>query len=323
MKKILSIFLAITMCLSMVACSSTTDKSEGDTSKKEETVTISVTDADGKPIDVDFPKMPEKVAVLNYQTLDFLDAMGLGDRIAGMVKGSAPEHLKKYEEDESIVNLGGMKDIDIEALAALKPDVIFSSDRTQAKYNEFSEIAPTMAAYIDYKKGFLTSYKELAQKHATIFDVNADLDEKLADYDKRISEINKKYNGKTAVLGIFASGFNALGSNGRASIVVNELGFVNQTKDDVNHGNKLSYEGLLDINPEYIFILDKDTAVGEDAVEAKQQMENDIVKQTDAYKNDKIIYLEPGDAWYMCDGGITALDLMLSNLEESLGMQSK
>lgn len=320
MKKILSIFMAITMCLAMVACSSTTKEVTDSAKEESKTVTVSVTDAEGKAIDVEFPEMPEKVAVLNYQTLDFLDAMGLGDRVAGVITGNAPAHLKKYEEDESIVKLGGMKDIDMEALAALKPDVIFSSDRTQAQYDKFSAIAPTMAAYINYKEGFLTSFKELAHKHATIFGVTGDLEEKLAAYDERIAAINEKYNGKTAILGIFADGLNVLGSNGRASLVVNELGFVNQTNEDVNHGNKSSYEGLLEVNPEYIFILDKDSGVGQAAVEARQQMDNDIVKQTDAYKNDRIIYLEPADAWYLCDGGITSMDLMLSNLEESLDM---
>lgn len=40
--------------------------------------------------------------------------------------------------------------------------------------------------------------------------------------------------------------------------------------------------------------------------------------QTDAYKNGKIIYLEHPAVWYTAEGGITALDVMLSDLEESL-----
>ena len=47
-------------------------------------------------------------------------------------------------------------------------------------------------------------------------------------------------------------------------------------------------------------------------------MENELVMQTDAYKNGKIIYLEHPAVWYIAEGGITALDVMLSDLEESL-----
>lgn len=320
-RKILSMALAAVMCLSITACSKSNENmGTGASEESKKSITIEVVDGDGKPVEVDFPTNIEKVAVLNYQTLDFLDAMGLEDKIGGVVKDGLPEHLKKYAEDDSIVDLGGMKDIDIEALASLQPDIIFSSDRTKNMYDTFSEIAPTMAAYIDYKAGFLESYKELANKHAQIFGVEDEINDKISGYDDRINAINEKFNGTTALLGIFADGLNTLGNNGRCSLIVNELGFANQMSDDVNHGNKSSYEVFLEINPEYMFIIDKDTAVGAEAVEAKQQMENDIIKQTDAYKNGKIVYLEPSDAWYMCDGGITAMDLMLKNLEESLGM---
>lgn len=316
MKKLLALLSAAIMSITFVACSDNTQKED---KTSAQTVVMTVTDGEGKPVDVEFPVLPEKIAVLNYQTLDFLDALGLGDRITGMIKGSAPAHLKKYEDNKNIVNLGGMKDIDIEALAALAPDVIFSSDRTQSMYDTFSQIAPTMAAYISYKDGFMNSYKNLAKAHATIFDLGNKVDETIKKYEDRIGAINTEFGGKTALLGIFADGLNTLGNTGRCSLIVNELGFNNLAGGkDVNHGNKSSYEVFLDLNPEYMFIIDKDTAVGTEAVEAKQQMENDIIKQTNAYKNNKIIYLEPADAWYMCDGGITAMDLMLSSIEDSL-----
>ncbi len=79
----------------------------------------------------------------------------------------------------------------------------------------------------------------------------------------------------------------------------------------------------LDFNPEYMFVLDKDTAVGTEAVAAKDQMEinNPVIEATTAYKNGNIIYLEPGDVWYIADGGITFLDLMISNIEIGLGLK--
>lgn len=346
MKKVLSIAMMVLMLFVMGACGEdkakqeegSKDKQQNESKKSDEkksedkaekedekaelkTVKLSVSNAAGEQVEVSFPVSPKKVAVLNYQTLDFMDAMGLGDMIAGTITGSMPQHLKKYEEDENIVKLGGMKDIDLEALAALEPDVIFSSDRTRKMYDKFSEIAPTFSAYLNYKDGFLNSYKELAGKHAAIFGLDKELDEKITGYEKRINAINEKFSGSTALLGIFADGLNTLGNVGRCSLVVNELGFVNQSPDkDVNHGNKSSYEVFLDINPEYMFIIDKDNAVGRDAVAAKQQMDNEIIKQTDAFKNNKIIYLEPSDAWYLADGGITAMDLMLKGLEEGLGM---
>ncbi len=47
--------------------------------------------------------------------MDFLDAVGMGDKVVGLIKGgSYPDHLAKYVENEEIVNVGSMKDPDME-----------------------------------------------------------------------------------------------------------------------------------------------------------------------------------------------------------------
>lgn len=295
------------------------------TSQEDKYVTIEVANESGELIEVEFPQDPERIVVLNLQTLDFLDAMGLGDKIVGYIKeGTVPEHLQKYVDDEDIVNVGGMKDLDMEAIMSLQPDVIFSSDRTKSKYKELSMIAPTMAAYIDYTVGFMDSYKTLAKNHSLIFDVGDELNSIIAGYESRIQKIAEFADGKTALLGIFAGGLNTLGNAGRCSIIVNEMNFYNLAADEnVNHGNISSYESWLKYDPEYMFIIDKDNAVGTEAVAAQEQMEtnNPLIAQTQAYKNDKIIYLTPGEVWYKVDGGITGMDLMISCIEEGLGLK--
>ena len=323
-KKLASLCLVAVMSMSMVACSSGDDTSKEE-SKAPETQMVTVTDAKGADVEVEFPTNPEKIVVLNYQTLDYLDAVGMGDKIVGLIKeGTIPAHLQKYVDDENIVNVGGMKDIDMEAVMSLEPDVIFSSDRTEKMYDEFSAIAPTFAAYVDYEKGFMNGYKELAETHGQIFGTEDKVDEIIAGYEERIADIAEFAGDQTALLGIFAGGLNTLGNEGRASVVVNEMGFENLAgEEDVNHGNVSSYEAWLELNPDYMFILDKDSAVGKEGSKAaKEQMEtnNPVIAQTDAFKEGKIVYLEPGEAWYMADGGITALDLMIDSVEEGLGL---
>ncbi len=233
-------------------------------------------------------------------------------------------HLEKYVLDNSIVDVGTMHEANMEAIMSLQPDIIFSSDRSVGNYDNFIEIAPTMAAYVDYSDGFMNGYKTLAKNHSLIFNVESELDGTIANHEERISNISEFANGKTALLGIFAGGINTLGDSGRCSIIVNEMGFDNLAAgDNVNHGNVSSYEAWLDFNPEYMFVLDKDTAVGTEAIAAKGQMEinNPVIEATTAYKNGNIIYLEPGDVWYIADGGITSLDLMISNIEKGLGLR--
>ena len=65
--------------------------------------------------------------------------------------------------------------------------------------------------------------------------------------------------------------------------------------------------------------MDRDSAIAaEGAQMARDIMENELVKGTDAYKNDQIIYLQNPAVWYMAEGGITALDLMLDDIESHI-----
>ncbi len=349
MKKILSLALASTLTLSLAACGgapaeestapseapateSTAPATESTAPDAEstapeasgDTVTVTATDAAGNPIDVEFPTNAERIVVLNYQTMDFLEAVGMEDKVVGFIKDGAPEHLMKYEEDESIVDVGGMKDPDMEAIMSLEPDIIFTSDRIEDMYEEFSMIAPTYCAYVDYSIGFMEGYKILADEHAAIFGVGDEVDATIAGYEERISAIADFAGEQTALLGIFAGGLNTLGNTGRCSIVVNEMGFENLAGDEnVNHGNISSYEAWLEMNPDWMFIIDKDTAVGTEAVAAKEQMEvnNPVIAETDAFKNGQIVYLEPSSAWYLADGGILAMDMMISCVEEGIGLK--
>ena len=289
---------------------------------EEEVTMVMVPNAEGTLVEVAFPKNIERVVVLNHQTMDFLDAVGLSDKVVGYIKeGTTPSHLKKFVEDESIANVGGMKDIDMEKVMELEPDVIFSSDRTESKYDEFSMIAPTFAASVDYSVGFFQGFKNLAATHAQIFGLTTEVEATLEGYATRIAAIKEFATGKTALLGIFAGGLNTLGDIGRAAIITTDMGFTNLQLENVNHGNLSSYEAWLELNPDYMFVLDKDTAVGrEDAIAAQEQMDNDIIKETNAYKNGNIIYLTPGTTWYVADGGITSMDQMINCIEVGLGL---
>ncbi len=322
MKKLLVLLLTALLTLNLVGCT-TESKEVIEETNTTETVKIEVVNGVDEKITVDFPFDPQRVVVLNYQTLDFLDAVGLGDRVVGVIEGtSTPEHLRHYIENPDIVKVGGMKEYDMEAIMELEPDAIFSSDRSADNYDEFIKIAPTMAAFIDYEAGFFESFKELANTHATIFGLTDELNETIASYEERITAISEFANDSTALLAIYAGGLNTLGDSGRASIITNEMGFTNLSGDiNVNHGNISSHETFLAVDPEFMFILDKDTAVGNEAVAAKIQMDNEIIHKTQAYQNDKIIYLEPGNCWYVADGGIGCMDQMITNIETSLGLE--
>ena len=129
---------------------------------------------------------------------------------------------------------------------------------------------------------------------------------------------------KAAIIGMTTSGsFNVLGNDGRCSIIGKEIGFenigVDANIDTSTHGNEASFEFIVDKNPDYIFAMDRDAAIGTDGAQMAQEiLENELVKSTDAYKNGHVVYLAHPNVWYTAEGGIQALSEMLSDLENAL-----
>ncbi len=280
-----------------------------------ETITV------GTEARVTVPKDAKRIVALNYETLDFLDKFGMGDRVVGMLDGTAPDHLMKYQNNSKIAKLGSMKEIDMKALAAAKPDIIFASGRTAGQFMEFSKIAPTVVASASSQDGFMNGYRKNAMMHATIFGKEKETRAILDGYQKRIDALAKKTAGKTVLCITTTGGKVIVGNSNAKNIATTDLGLKNV-------GHNLSREEsqkadpfklITDAKADYIFVLDRGTAIGEKNPKASELLEkNTAFKNTTAFKNKRVIYYEPVRAWYVNTGGITAFDLMLKELEKDI-----
>lgn len=270
--------------------------------------------------ETEIPKDPKRIAVLDLAILDIIDQLDMGNRVVGIPKKSSVEYLDKYISDNNIVNLGSLKEIDLEALNSLKPDVIFIGGRLSEQYEDISVIAPTLEFNLDYTNGYMSSFTSNVESISEIFGVKSKVDEFISDFKSRLEKLKTLASGKSAIVGLVTSGsLNTLGNGSRGSLITNEVGFENVAVDvDSTHGNTSSFELLLQKNPDYIFIIDRDTAItAEGAKVAREVMENEIVMKTNAYQNNQIVYLDPS-AWYITEGGITATDKMIKDLEQGI-----
>ena len=304
-KKLLLMALMAVMAVGLIACG--TDKSDNESTKEEKTsVTITSLDASKNEIELEVPYNPKRIAILDLACLDIIDELGVGDRVVGMASTSI-DYLEKYSNDASIKNLGTIKEADLEAVMECEPDIIFIGGRLSKSYDALSEIAPVVYLATDTNEGLVNSVSKNAKTIASIFGIDA---------------IKKISSGKTALVGMTTSGsFNLLGNDGRCSLIGVEAGFNNLTAvgSTSTHGNESSFETVVQQNPDYIFVMDRDSAISTaGAKTAKEIVENELVKTTDAYKNNHIIYLEHSNVWYTAEGGIQALDIMLKDLEKGL-----
>ena len=350
-KKILSLALAAVMALGLMACGSQSSGSAGgnasggasasqsgapsssaDASTSSdagasgesapETVTIATLDGSGQEIELEVPYNPQRIAILDMACLDILDALGVGDRVVGTASTSL-EYLQSYIND-SISNLGTIKEADLEAVMACEPDVIFIGGRLSASYDALSEIAPVVYLATDSELGVVESVRKNAATIASMFGLESQVEELMSCFDTRIEALQAAAEGKTAIVGMCTSGsFNVLGNDGRCSIIGVEIGFdnvgVDADVDTSTHGNEASFEFIVKTNPDYVFVLDRDAAIGTDGAKlARDIMENELVMDTRAYQDGNVIYLAHPAVWYTAEGGITALDLMLQDLESEL-----
>ena len=339
MKRFLSLVLALAMSMALAACSggdagsTANDTTSANTSQQGTSesgaqsgtpteVTITSLNGSGEKADLTVPYDPQRIAILDMASLDILDALGVGDRVVGTADTSL-EYLQDYISDE-IENLGTIKEADLEAVMACEPDVIFIGGRLASSYDALSEIAPVVYLSTDTELGVVESVRQNATTIASLFGLEAQVDELMADFDSRIQALAENAAGHTAIVGLVTSGsFNVLGNDGRCSMIGREIGYenigVDAEIDTSTHGNEASFEFIVEKDPEYIFVLDRDAAIQTEGAQLAQEvMENDLVKGTQAYQNGNIVYLAHPAVWYTAEGGITALDLMLQDLESEL-----
>ena len=313
MKKLVSLLLAALMLLGMATAALA--------EAAPETVTITSLNAEREPVELEVPYDPQRIAILDMPSLDILDRLGLGDRVVGSATTTL-EYLQAYVPGNTIANLGTIKEADLEAVMACEPDVIFIGGRLSASYDALSEIAPVVFLSTDTQIGVVESVRNNATTIASMFGLEAQVDELMAGFDARIEALAAFAEGKNAIVGLCTSGsFNILGSDGRCSIISVEVGFDNLGDGDVTatHGNESSFELVVELDPDYMFVLDRDAAIGTDGAQlAREIVENELVMDTDVYRDGHIVYLANPTVWYTAEGGITALDIMLGDLEGAL-----
>jgi iron complex transport system substrate-binding protein len=249
--------------------------------------------------------------------LDTLDE--IGEDIIGLPKKSIPPYLDKYK-GEDYVDVGTLQEPNFETIYELKPDLIIISARQASLYDEFKKIAPTV--YLptdggDYMNSFKTNMGILGQ----IFDKEDILTEKIQEIENAIIALNEKAksNDKNALFIMANDGnLSAFGRGSRFGILYGEFGVnpVDEGIEVTTHGDKIAFEYIVEKNPDYIYVMDRAAIAGGD-ISAEQVMDNDLIKSTDAYKNDRITYLD-AHIWYVSSGGLTGTRKMVEEIESSL-----
>lgn len=316
MKKSLLVFLLALFTVVLAACGGNETKEEDKKSgndKKAEVVTVK-----HEYDTTEVAKNPEKVVVFDFGSLDTMDALGVGDSVAALPKQNIPSYLSQYDKEE-IANAGGLKEPDFEAINEVQPDLIIISGRQADSYDKFAEIAPTIYLAVD-EKDYVNSFKKNVETLAEIFGKEEEAKTKLAEIDKAIEDTKENVPADKKGLIVLSSAkeLSAFGPGSRFGIIHDVLGVspADAKIKEGSHGNGVTAEYVFEKNPDYLFVIDRDAAVGEKST-LKETVQNEIVAKTNAAKEGKIISLDP-EVWYLAGGGLESVAQMVKEVSDGI-----
>lgn len=266
-------------------------------------------------------KTPERVVVLDYGALDVLNSLDVN--IVGVPQsGTLPEYLSEYSSSK-YGNTGSVKEPDLEAINELNPDVIVMAGRMEDYYDELSEIAPTV--YFSVEGGdYLTSFDKNLDMLGKVFGKEKETDKMVEEISAKLQEANKEItalNKNATTLILSGRKISAFSDKSRFGLIFNELGFAqaDTALEESTHGQEVSFEYLVEKNPDYIFVVDRNSIISssEATESAAEIIENELTKETTAYKNGNIVYLNSVN-WYTVSGGYTSTLGMIDEVVNSI-----
>ncbi|MGO2226868.1 MULTISPECIES: siderophore ABC transporter substrate-binding protein [Psychrobacter] len=262
------------------------------------THTVTVDTARG---DIDLAMNPSPLVVYDMTLLQDLAALDVA--VDGAPSDLPLDNLHSETQPDP-EEVGTLFEPDLEALNAMQPQAILVGSRMAEKYDELANIAPTLDMTIDTANIYESSKQRLHDLGA-LFGKSAEAAKLQNDIDSLITEAKAvtKDSGTGLVVMVNGNKMSVYGADSRYGFIHNVVNVPiadDQIKDG-RHGQPISFEYLQKTNPDWLFVVDRSAAIGEDSVGAKAVLDNPLVAQTTAWQKDQVVYLSPDS--YLAFGG--------------------
>lgn len=256
---------------------------------------------------------PKRVVVLDVGELD--NVVSLGIKPVGYAPTEGDDGIPGYlaKNAGKPKDVGTINSLNLEAIAALKPDLILGSELRAAKlYPQLSKIAPTV---FSIRPGF--TWKENYLLNADALDRKAAAQKKIDAYEKRAEQLDEKLGDDKPSVTMLRYMPGMIRLYAKASFIGTILDDVDVPRPENQQINDLateiSAEKIDDADADWIF-----TGVYGDAKKTDRSAAegNPLWKKLDAVKNGQAKNV-PDETWYL-GLGVTAADAVLDDLEGHL-----
>ncbi|WP_049249386.1 siderophore ABC transporter substrate-binding protein [Neisseria elongata] len=320
--KFRSVFMTLSCAFALAACGGQDGSASvqaGSAAAEVPSGSVKVQTAHGEAV---VPQNPERVAVYDLGAVDTLSKLGV--KIGASVDAQRLAYLDAPLKDA--VKAGTLFEPNYEALNAYNPQLIVIGSRMAKDKvsSELAKLAPTidMTAQTDNMK---ESAKARIDAYAKIFGKQAEGDALKAEIDKTFADAKAaaQGKGKGLVILVNAGKLSAFGPDSRlGGWIHRDIGVpaADEAIKEGSHGQPVSFEYIKEKNPDWLFVLDRSAAIGEEGQAAREVLNNPLVAQSTAWKKGQVVYLPPET--YLAAGGAQEL-LNAGNLLKDAFSQAK
>ncbi|MBG9444282.1 ABC transporter substrate-binding protein [Cytobacillus firmus] len=317
-KSLLAILSVFTI-LFLAACGNSSEQDEKADKEKEGTKTedtsYTIEHAMGT---TKLDKAPEKVVILTNEGTEALLSMGVTPVGAVQSWTGDPwyDHIADDMKDVQVV--GTESEVNVEAIAALQPDLIIGNKMRQEKiYDQLNDIAPTVFA--ETLRG---DWKENFELYAKAINKEEEGKKVLADYDSRIEEIKTglgdKLDHEVSIVRFMAGDVRIYHKDSFSGVILDQIGLArpeSQNVDDFAEKNATK-ERIPAMDGDVLFYFTYETGDGEANKLAKEWIEDPLFKNLKVAQEGNVH--EVSDTIWNTAGGVIAANLLLDDIEKYL-----
>ena len=195
---------------------------------------VTVVDSDGNEVVFETP--PERIVVYDGAAVEMLFAIGEEDRIVG-----THSFVTYPPETESIAKVGDAFNMDIEAIVALEPDLVY------VFYDSFNADLERAGLKVLYIQSLSQGFREVSDQirmWGAITGATEEAEQVAGDFDDRVHAIEEEMEEIDPTWRVYSHGFDWW-TPGRDTLV-------NDVFELLKLENVADFEGYLQINPEII-----------------------------------------------------------------------
>lgn len=266
------------------------------------------------------PASPKRVVVLTVEGTEAVLALGIKPVGAVQSWTGNPwyEHIKA--DMQGVKDLGKEDQPNLEAIVALKPDLILGNKMRHEKiYEQLSAIAPTV-----FSETLRGEWKNNFALYSQALNLKSEGDKVIAAFDNRVEEFKKKagdkLNTKVSMVRFMAGKVRIYYKQTFSGIIFDQIGLArpeSQKKDEF--AAEVSKERIPEMDGDILFYFTYETGDGKASKLEQEWLADPLWNNLNVVKNKKAFKVD--DTIWNTAGGVKAANLLLDDLYKYLDVK--